>query len=132
MQPLCQISKRLYGESTLCDYVRSAPIHWNPYIHFPAKESITKVRNSIKMNHLPLMIFIWWHSQVSMLDNTCLFCSIMSLFMTKYLLFVCTFCPVIRMLNALCPDKTFFFKYNKSQQKHAKQCLKSILRLFLS
>ena len=100
MQPLCQISKRLYGESTLCDYVRSAPSHRNPYSHFPAKESVTKVRNSIKMNHLPLMIFIWWHSQVSMLDNKCLLCSIMSLFMTKYLLFGCAFCPVIRMKKA--------------------------------
>jgi hypothetical protein len=87
MQPLCQISKMLYSECTLCDYVRSAPSHKNPYSHFPNKESVTKVRNSIKINHLPSMIFIWWHSKVSMLDNKCLFCSIQLIFMSKYLLF---------------------------------------------
>ena len=65
--------KRLYGVSTLCYYVRSAPSHRNPYSHFPAMESVTKVRNSIKINHLPLMIFIWWPSQVSLLDMFVLF-----------------------------------------------------------
>ena len=99
MQPLCQISKRLYSESTLCDYVRSAPSHRNPYSHFPTSH-VTKVRNSIKMNHLPLMIFIWWHSQVSMLVNKCLFCSIKLIFMSKYLHFVGAFCSEIQRRNA--------------------------------
>jgi hypothetical protein len=107
MQLLSQISQMLYGKSTLCDYVRLDPSHRNPFSHFPNKEKCQKVRNSIKMNHLPLMIFICWHSQVSILDNKSLFCSIMSLFMSKNLLFVCAFCPVIRMQNvrALIPDK---------------------------
>ena len=38
IQPLCQISKRLYGESTLCYYVRSMLSYRITYNHFPAKE----------------------------------------------------------------------------------------------
>ena len=96
MQPLCQISKRLYGESTRHDYVRSAPSHKNHTAIFQPRKGVTKFRNSVKINHLTLMIFIWWHSQVSMLDNKCLFCSIMSLFMSKYLCYVGAFSSEIQ------------------------------------
>ena len=53
IQPLCQISKRLYGESILCDYLRTAPhLQKHTNILQPSK-GITNVRNSDKMNHIP-------------------------------------------------------------------------------
>jgi hypothetical protein len=49
---------------------------------------MTKVRNSDKMNHLHLMIFIWSQSQESLLHNKRL---IKSLFMSQKLSFVVLF-----------------------------------------
>ena len=92
IQLLCQISKRLYGESTPCDYVRT-----NLTDIFQPRRGVTKVRNSIKIKHLHLMIFIWWHSQDSMLHSKCLFCSIKLIFIH---LFVCVFSSVIHMHKA--------------------------------
>ena len=100
IQPLCQISKRLYRKSKPCDCVRSAPSHKNYTDIFQPRRGVTNVRYSVKINHLPLMMFIWWHSQVSMLDNKCVFCSIMSLFMSKNLSFVGEFSSEIQRHNA--------------------------------
>ena len=76
IQTLCQISKRLYGESIPCDYLRTAPrLQKHTNILQPSK-GITKVSYSDIINHLPLKIFIWLQSQESQLHNKCLFCSI--------------------------------------------------------
>ena len=88
IQPLCQISKRLYGESIPCDHLRTAPSTQNITNSYQPSRGVIKVRNSDKMNHLPLMIFIWLHSQDSQLPNKCSFCLIKSLFICKNLCFV--------------------------------------------
>ena len=96
IQPLCQISKRLYGESKPCDYLRTELSTQN--ITYQPSRLVTKVRNSNKMNHLPL-IFVWLHSQDSQLHNKCLFCSIKFLFISKNLHFVGAHCSVILRLK---------------------------------
>ena len=50
---------------------------------FKASIYVTKTRNTAKMYHQLLMIFIRWHSQDSMLQNTCMFCSIKFIFISK-------------------------------------------------
>ena len=97
IQPLCQISKRLYSESKPCDYQRTALGTQN--ITYQPSRLVMKVRNINKMNHLPLMIFIWLHSQDSRLHNKCSFCSIKSLFICKNLNFDGAFCSVIQWLK---------------------------------
>jgi hypothetical protein len=102
IQPRCQISKRLYGESKPCDYLRTAPsrqIITNSYqpsggvtalcyvmfctaLYCSVLYCYTSKKNA-KINHLPLMIFIWLHSQDYHLLNKCLFHSIKSLFISK-------------------------------------------------
>ena len=68
-------------------------------IYQPSR-GVTKVRNNDKINHLPLMIVIWLHSQDSHLHSKCLFCSITSLFMSQKLKsFVGAFCAVIQWLQ---------------------------------
>ena len=99
IQPRSQISKMLYGESKLCDYLRTVPSRQIITTTNKPSRGVTHVRNSDKMNHLPLMIFIWLHSQDSMLHIKCLFCSIKSLFISKNLNFVCAFCSVIHRLK---------------------------------
>ena len=99
IQPLCQISKRLYGESISCDYLRTVPRLQNYTNIFQPSRGVTNVRNSAKINHLPLMIFIWLHSQDSQLHSKCLFCSIKSLFMSQKLCFVGAVCSVIQWLQ---------------------------------
>ena len=42
MQPLCQISKWFYGESTPNDYVRSVPSHRKTRSFFQPKRAVTK------------------------------------------------------------------------------------------
>ena len=70
-----------------CDYLRTAPRLQNHANIFQPRRGVTKVRNSDKINPLPLMIFIWLHSQASHLLNKCLYCSIKSLFISKNLCF---------------------------------------------
>ena len=74
IQPLCQISKRLYGESIQCDYLRTVPRFQKHTNIFQPSRGVTKVRNSDKIIHLPLKIFIWLQSQESQQHNKCLFC----------------------------------------------------------
>ena len=86
IQTQCQISKRLYGESIPCHayhYPRTAPSRQIITNSYQPHRGVTQVRNSKKMNHLPLMIFIWLHSEYMHLLNKCLFCSIKSLFISK-------------------------------------------------
>ena len=79
MQPLCQISKKLYGKSTPCNNLSTALRHKNkPYRYRHVVES-TEVRNSIINIHLPLMIFIKMHSYEYQFHNKCLLCSIKSI-----------------------------------------------------
>ena len=99
IQPWCEISKRLYGESIPCDYLRTAPSRQIITNSYQPSRVVTQVRNSNTINHLPLMIFIWLHSQDSHLLNKCLFCSIKSLFISKKLSFVRAFCSVIHRLK---------------------------------
>ena len=93
MQPLCQISKILYGKSII--WVRRTEPK-------PAKRNIchvaqsTLVRNSIINIHLPLMIFIRMHSQESQFHDKCLICSIMSIIYVQIASFVSAFCKQIQ------------------------------------
>ena len=82
IQPLCQISKRLYGKSTPCDYLRTAPRIQNHKNIFQPGRCDTKVRNSDIKNALPLMIFFCWHSKRSQIHHKWSFCSIMSSFIS--------------------------------------------------
>jgi hypothetical protein len=70
IQPRCQVSKRLHGESIPWDYLRRAPSR-QIITNSSQPSRVTQVRNSDKMNHLPLMIFICLHSQDSHLLNKC-------------------------------------------------------------
>jgi hypothetical protein len=99
IQRLYQISKRLYGESIPCDYLRTAPLLQKHTNIFQTSRGVTKVRNSNKINHLPLKIFIWLQSQESQLHNKCLFCSIKSLIISLKLNFVGVWCSVIHKLK---------------------------------
>ena len=79
MQPLCQISKKLYGKRKPCNILStSLRRQMNPK-RYPPYCGVNNVRNSIINIHLPLMIFIRMHSQESQFHNKCLFCSIMSI-----------------------------------------------------
>ena len=84
MQPLCQISKKLYGKSTIFNNLRTAFSHKSHTVTRQIVQS-TKVINSIINLHLPLLIFVGMHSQDSHFHKKCLFCSITSIFMSKYL-----------------------------------------------
>ena len=94
-----KISKRLYGESIPCDYLRTAPSRQIITNSNQPSRRVTQVRNRDKMKHLPLMIFIWLHSEDINFLNKCLFCSIKSLFISKNLSFVRTFSSVIHRLK---------------------------------
>ena len=83
IQPQCHISKRLYGESKPCVYLRTSPSRQFITNSNQPSRRVAQVRNRDQINHLPLMIFIWLHSQESHLHNKCWFCSIKSLFMSK-------------------------------------------------
>ena len=83
IQPLCLISKRLRRKCTLRLSEDSAP----------QSRGITKVRNSDKLNHLPLKIFIWLQTQGSQLQTN--FCSIKSFYIPKKVSVVGTLDSVI-------------------------------------
>ena len=91
IQPLCQISKRLYGESTPCDYLWTAPRKKSMKNIFQPGRCATKVRNSDKINALPLMIFFCWHSKRSQIHHKWSFCSIMSFFISINTLYLVRF-----------------------------------------
>ena len=79
MQPLCQISKKLYRKSTPCNYLSTALRQQNKPYRYPPCCGVNKVRNSIINIHLPL-IFIRLHSQESQFHIKCLICSIKSIY----------------------------------------------------
>ena len=97
IQPRCQISKILFRKSKPFDYLRTVPSIQIITNSYQPNRGVTQVRNREKMNHLPLMIFIWLHSQDSHLLNKCLFCSMKSLFISKNL--VRAFFSVIHRLK---------------------------------
>ena len=84
MQPLCQISKKLYGKSTPCNNLSTALRHKTCHTDIQHIVESTEVRNSISNIHLPLMIFIRMHSQESQFHNKCLFCSMKFIFISKH------------------------------------------------
>ena len=100
MQPLCQISKKLYGKSKPCNNLRRR----SEIIFFAMLES-TEIRNNIINISLPLMIFIRMHSQESQFHDKCLICSIKSIIYVQ----IPPFCSRIQYSNpnaqALGPDK---------------------------
>ena len=78
IQPLCQISKKLYSESTPWNNLSTALRDQNkPDTHHVVES--TEVINSIINIHLRLMIFNGMHSKESQFHNKCLFCSIKSI-----------------------------------------------------
>ena len=88
MQPLCQISKKLYGKSKPCNNLRTA---LRKQIEISAMLESTEIRNNIINIHLPLMIVIRMHSQESQFHMKCLICSIMSIIYVQRAIFVNTF-----------------------------------------
>ena len=88
MQPLCQISKKLYGKSTPYYNLSTALRDQTSQKHIRHIVQSTLVRNSIINIHLPLMIFIRMHSQESQFHNKCLFFSIMSIIYVQIATFV--------------------------------------------
>ena len=116
IQPLCQISKRIYGKSITCDYLRTASSRQIITNSNQPSRGVTQVRNGDKINHLPL-IFIWLHSQYIHLLNKCLFCSIKSLFISENLRFVCLFSSVIHRL-----------KLSQNRQPKNPNCIREVHR----
>ena len=96
MQPLCQISKKLYGKSTPCNNLNTALRDQSSPKNICHVVLSTLVRNSIINIHLPLMIFIRMQSQESQFHNKCLICSIMSLIYVQIATFVSSFCKQIQ------------------------------------
>ena len=91
MQPLCQISKKLYGKSKPCNNLSTALRAQTSQKDIRHIVQSTEVRNNIINIHLPLMIFIRMHSQESQFHNKCLFCSIMSIIYVQISSFVRAF-----------------------------------------
>ena len=97
MQPLCQISKKLYRKS---NNLSTALRHKNMPSNISAMLESTIVRNSIINIHLPLMIFIRMHSQESQFHNKCLYCSIKSIIYVQISPFFHAFSPLLKMQEA--------------------------------
>jgi hypothetical protein len=103
LQLLCQISKCFTAKaqySIMLEQCSATKISHT--VNRQVVES-TKVINSIISLHLPLLIFIGMHSQDS--HKKCLFCSITSIFMSKYTGFVRAFSSLIQRHNAQNPDE---------------------------
>ena len=75
MQPLCQISKKLYVESKPYNNLSTDFRQQSSQKDIRHIVQSTEVRNNIINIHLPL-IFIRMHSQKSQFHNKCLICSI--------------------------------------------------------
>ena len=97
MQPLCQISKKLYGKSTPCNNLRTA---LRKQIDISAMLESTEIRNNNINIHLPLMIFSRMHSQESQFRNKCLICLIMSIIYVQIATFVSAFGKQIKTHEA--------------------------------
>ena len=80
IQPLCQISKKLYRKSTPCNNLSTALRQQNSQTDI--RHVVQKSKINIINIHLPVMIFIRMHSQESQFHNKCLICSI------KFLIYV--------------------------------------------
>ena len=91
MQPLCQISKKLYGKSKPCNNLSTAFRQQSSQKYIRHIVQSTLVRNSVINIHLPLMIFIRMHSQESQFHDKCLIRSIMSIIYVQIASFVSTF-----------------------------------------
>ena len=76
MQPLCQISKKLYGKSKPCNNLSTAFRQQSSQKDISHIVLSSLVRNNIININLPLMIFIRMHSQESQFHNNCLICVI--------------------------------------------------------
>ena len=100
MQPLCQISKKVYGKSKPCNNLSTElrdPTSQKDIRHIVHS---TEVINNIINIHLPLMIFIRMHSQESQFHNKCLTCSIMSIIYVQIATFVSAFGKQIKTHEA--------------------------------
>ena len=73
----------LYGENIPYNYLRTEPSRQIITNTNQPSRIVTQVRNRDKMNPLPLMIFIWLHSEDIKLLNKSSFCSIKSLYIQK-------------------------------------------------
>jgi hypothetical protein len=100
MQPLCQISKKLYGKSKPCNNLSTVPRDPTSQKDIRHNVQSTEVRNNIINIRLPLMIFIRIHSQESLFHNKCLFCSIMSIISIQIATFVSAFWKQIQSQEA--------------------------------
>ena len=128
MQPLCQISKKLYGKSIIW-VRRSEPKTVQINIRHVAQATL--VRNSIINIKLPLMIFIRMHSQDSQFDNKCLICSIKSIYYVQIASFVRAFGKQIQKCDLVHSDETLK-KLCYRSKKLVKLSIESIFRMFLN
>ena len=87
IQPPCQISKRLYGESRPCYYVKTASHHTNTWQSYFNPPGATKLRNNNIINALPLKIFCW-HFNMSQKHHKWSFCSINSIIISPKCQFI--------------------------------------------
>ena len=104
MQPLCQISKKLYGKSIPCNNLSTALKAQTSQKDIRHIVQSTEVRNNIINIHLPLMIFIRMHSQESQFHNKCLICSIKLIIHDQIASFVRAFGKQIQKLIQVVPN----------------------------
>ena len=131
LQPLCQISKKLYGKSKPCNNLRTA---LRKQIEISAMLESKEIRNNIINIHLPLMMFIRMHSQESQFHNKRLICSIKFIYV-QIPPFVSAFGKQIQT-HDMCasPVESTDEKSKKlyyRSQKHVKRSIESIFRMFL-
>ena len=96
MQPLFQISKKLYGKSKPCNNLSTAFRQQSSQKDIRHIVQSTLVRNSNINIHLPLMI-IRMHSQESQFHDKCLICSIKFIIYVQISSFCSAFSPVIHI-----------------------------------
>ena len=109
MQPLCQISKKLYRKSKPCKNLRTA---LRIKMKLSAILESTEIRNNNINIPLPLMIFIRMHSQESQFRNKCLICSIKSI---------------------ICPNTSFLFAHlvHNPNSRHAGKSRRKFRRMVI-
>ena len=129
MQPLCQISKKLYGKSKPCNNLRMA---LRKQIEISAMLESKEIRNNIINIPLPLMIFIRMHSQESQFHIKCLICLIMSIIYVQRATFVSTFGKQIHSRSTFPSCRRNVKKFRYCPQKHVERCMESIFRMFLT
>ena len=97
---MSDLKKQLSGKSTPCNNLSTALRDQTSQKDFRHIVQSILVRNSIINIHLPLMIFLWMHSQESPFHNKCLFCSIMSIIYVQITTIVSAFCKQIQSHEA--------------------------------